>query len=85
MDQRSKYEGEKMFATKDKICVDYKFDDLRLDVCGVELMYIFLLDGCELKIIVYFHHHTLEIVSPASEVYSSAADIRLPESLLQLL
>jgi hypothetical protein len=34
-----------MFAIGDKICVDYKFEVLRLNVCGVELMYIPLLDG----------------------------------------
>jgi hypothetical protein len=45
--ERSKYEGEKMFAKKDKVHVDYKFEALRLDVCGIELMYITLLDGCK--------------------------------------
>jgi hypothetical protein len=38
---------EKMFATEDKICVDYKFEVPRLDVCGVELTHIPLLDGCK--------------------------------------
>ena len=36
-----------MFPTEDKICVDYKFEALRLDLCGVELMYIPLLEGCK--------------------------------------
>jgi hypothetical protein len=34
-----------MFATEDKVCVDYKFEALRLDMCGLELMYITFLDG----------------------------------------
>jgi len=34
-----------MFAAEGKVCVDYKFEALRLDVCGVELLYITLLDG----------------------------------------
>jgi len=74
-----------MSETEDKINFDYKFEILRLDVCGVELTYIPLPDGCKWKIIVYFNHHILGILSPASEVYSSAAEIRLPQSLLQLL
>jgi len=45
--QRSKCEGEKMFATEHNICVDYKFEDLPLDVFGVELIYISLIDGCK--------------------------------------
>jgi len=74
-----------MFPTEDKICVDYKFEALRLDLCGVELMYIPLLEGCKWKIVVYCNHHTLGILSPASEVYSSVVEIHLPKSLLQLL
>jgi len=74
-----------MFATEDNLCVDYKFEALRLDLCGVELMYITFLDGRKWKITLYFNHHTLRILSPASEVYSSAAEIRLPQSLLHLL
>jgi len=69
-----------MFATGDKICVDYKFEVLRLNVCGVEIMYIPLLDGHKWNIIIYCNHHTLGILSPTSEVYSSAAEIRLPQS-----
>jgi hypothetical protein len=38
---------KKMFATEDKICVDYKFEALCLDMLGVELMYIPLLEGCQ--------------------------------------
>jgi len=34
---------------------------------------------------VYCNHQILEIVSPATEAYSSAAEIRLPQSILQLL
>jgi len=36
-----------MFATEHNICVDYKFEDLPLDVFGVELIYISLIDGCK--------------------------------------
>jgi hypothetical protein len=67
------------------VCVDYKFESLRLDVCGLELMYITFLDGRKWKITVYCNHHKLWILSQVSEVYSSATEIRLPQSLLQLL
>ena len=76
---------EKMFAAEDKICVDYKFEVPRLDVCGVELTHIPLLDGCKWKIIVYCNHHKFGILSPISEVYSSAAEIRLLRFQFQLL
>jgi len=36
-----------MSETEDKINFDYKFEILRLDVCGVELTYIPLPDGCK--------------------------------------